>query len=323
MSRRIVFLASILLVAPVASAQTDNRLVLGVWDEKAWGETFDQFNFQFDSDVKDTDDTASVFFWDSIGRFRLDSSTADAWHIGYRYVTVNFDTDSDTLPNHLDEVSVAVGIRLGQVSGGKLSTILGMGWSGDHPFADSEGIFGLAHLLWEKPLNKTDSLVLSIDWDGAGAFLPDVPLPGFAWIRRQENWRVQFGYPRSALTWELMENLKLDAYYMVPYTGDVTLDYALTKNWHLYGEASNFFNGFRQDDEPATNRVFFEMSRIEAGIRFMHGDFVLKGAYFDMGLSVGYAFHQQFFNGFDVRDIDQTAELTDAPYLGLVVRGKF
>ena len=65
------------------------------------------------------------------------------------------------------------------------------------------------------------------------------------------------------------------------------------------------------------------MSRIEAGIRFVQSDFVLKGAYFDMGLSVGYAFNQKFFDGFDVRDIDQTAELTDAPYIGLVIRGKF
>ena len=158
MSQRISLVACLLLaLVTVASAQTDSRMMLSEFEGKTWGQTFDQFNFQFESDVKDTDNTASVFFWDSTGRFRLDNSNTDAPRLGYRYVTIDFDTDSQTLPNHLDEVSMAFGVHLGEIAGGKLSTMVGMGWSGDNPFADAGGIFGLTHVLWEKPMNAKDS----------------------------------------------------------------------------------------------------------------------------------------------------------------------
>jgi hypothetical protein len=237
---------------------------------------------------------------------------------------MNFDTDSPLLPDHLDEISMAAGIPLGMIGDDfKLSAVLGAGFSGNNPFADSEGVFGIAHLIAEKKLNDSDDLVVSIDWNGAGAFLPDVPLPGFQYIHHTDTCRVAFGYPRSEANWTILEHLQLEAGYEVPYTADVTLDYAISKHWHVYSGFSNFFNAFRQDERPQTQRLFYQMSRAEAGIRFVEPDFVLKGAYFDMALAVGYAFEQHFYDGFDVRDLSTRAELQDVPYVGLVIRGQF
>src|SRR5439155_24472406 len=221
----------------------------------------------------------------STGRFRLSGSRDDVLHLGYRYLTINFDTDSPLLPDHLDELSLAAGIPIQQ----NTWLILGAGFSGNNPFADSEGVFGLAHLVTRKKLNDHDSLILSLDWDGVSPFLPDVPLPGFAYEHHVENLRVQLGFPRSEFQWEPIEQLALTAAYAVPYTADATLDYAITKHWHLYGGFSNFFNAFRQDDQSLTHRLFYQMSRAALGIRFSEPDFVLKAAYFDMALAAGYA----------------------------------
>jgi hypothetical protein len=306
-----------------ALAQTDNRLMLGGFDEKAWGLTLDRPLYQAQSDVQGSNNTAQIFFWDSTGRFRLDANSEDSLHIGYRWVTLSLDTDSPVLPDHLDEISLAGGIPLGTIGDWRMSTVLGAGFSGNNPFADSEGVFGIAHLIAQKKLSESDDLVLSVDWNGVSAFLPDVPLPGFQYIHHTDTYRLAFGYPRSEANWTLFENFTLEAGYEVPYTADVTLDYAITKRWHLYSGFSNFFNGYRQDNRPQTQRLFFQMSRVEAGIRFVQSDFVLKGAYFDMALAIGYAFEQHFYDGFDVRDLSTRADLQDVPYVGLVIRGQF
>ena len=70
-------------------------------------------------------------WWDSTGRFRLSGSRDDVLHLGYRYVTINFDTDSPLLPDHLDELSLAAGIPIHE----NTWLILGAGYSGNNPFA--------------------------------------------------------------------------------------------------------------------------------------------------------------------------------------------
>jgi hypothetical protein len=308
-----------------ARAQTDTRMLLAPWPEKAWGETLDHIVYQFNrSDIRDDPDDAQVFWWDSIGRFRLDPARDDGLHLGYRYVTMDFDTKSNRIPNHLDEVSVAAGFRLGELAGGRVSAILGAGWSGDNPFADPGGIFGIGHLLWDKKLNPRDDLVLSLDYNGVSSLLPDVPLPGFAFVRKQnDSLTWQAGFPRSSFTWNFAPDWSLDAAYEIPYTADATVQYRLSKHWALFTQAANFFEGFRLDDQPSTHRTFFQMSRAETGIRYINEDFVFKGMYFDAALSVGYAFNQSFSTGHDVRDLDHQADLSDEPFIGIILRGRF
>jgi hypothetical protein len=316
--------ATCLFASSPARAQTDTQMLLNPWPQKVWGETVDHFIFEAESDIRNAPESAQIFWWDSVGRFRLDTSRDDALHIGYRYVTIDFDTNSDAIPNHLDEVSVAAGFTLGEWKSGRVSAILGAGWSGDNPFADAGGIFGIGHLLWQKQLDTGDVFVVSLDYNGVSSLLPDVPLPGFAFIRKQnDSMTWQFGFPRSSVTWEFAPRWLLDASYEVPYTGLAEVQYRLSKHWQLFGQAANFFEGFRLDDEPSSHRTFFQMSRVESGIRYVNADFVWKGIYFDAALSVGYAFEQKFSSGHDVRDLDPQAELSDAPFVGLFLRGRF
>jgi hypothetical protein len=320
-----------LALASAARGQTDPRMALDPWPtDKTWGQTLDTLVFQGQGHVKGefnpdgTDRYSQLFWWDSIGRFRL-TATADpnAPLLAYRYVTMGLASNSPNLPNHLDEVSMAAGLHLGQVSGGDVTAIFGAGYSGNNPFADSNGVFALAHLLWDKPLSDTDSLVLSLDYNGVSAFLPDIPLPGFEYIHRAEKLSYTVGFPRSGVSWELVPNLTLDAYYAVPYTADVSLDYKLSHSWSVFGGYHNFFEAFRLDKQDLTDRLLVQMSRVEVGIHYTNTDFVLKGAFFDASLAVGYAFAQEYSSGFDVRDMEPLAEASEVPYVALMLRGRF
>lgn len=318
-------LASVLLLlcaAPAAWAQTDPHIILDPWaTDGTWGATHDDLLFQGEAHMKNEDGAkAQIFFWDSIGRFRLG---ADGPVLGYRYVTMAFDTNSSVLPDHFDEVSVAAGMKLGTLAGGDLWASAGIGYSGDNPFADSEGVFALAHLLWHRRLNDTDGLALSLDYNGVSPLFPDVPLPGVEYFHRDGNFSIELGFPRCALAWAPTDALSFEASYQVPYTADVVADYKLASRVSVFGRYSNFYNGFRQDDEPTTDRMFVQMSRAEVGLRYVNPHLFFEWAYFDAALAVGYAFEQHVSGGFDARNQHALDEVSDVPYVGLVLRGKF
>ena len=319
-------LGVVVLIPAFARAQTDPRMTLDPWPTpQAWGQTHDDMIYQAQSHTKrEAGANAQIFLWDSTGRFRLDAENPDAPALGYRYLTMNFDTNSHVLPDTFDEVSLAATLHLGELAGGGVSVLLGAGYSGDNPFADSEGVFGIAHLLWQRRLSDTDTLVLSLDYNGVAALYPDVPLPGVKFIRQDGPLRLELGFPRNALAWSPGDALTIEAAYEAPYTADVTADHKLGRDGlSVFGRYANFYNAFRLNGEPLTNRMFFQMSRAEVGVRYVNPHLVFDWAYFDASLSVGYAFEQHVSGGFDARETHSLEEMSDVPYVGFVIRGQF
>lgn len=177
--------------------------------------------------------------------------------------------------------------------------------------------------MWERPLNKTDTLVLSLDYDRSGTLLPDVPLPGFAYRHTDDILSWMVGFPRSELLVNLTTGLSLSASYAAPMTADVTLEQQLGDGLSVFGGYSNFFNGFFLDGESREDRFFLQMQRVEVGLRYINGDMLGKGLYLDAGLSVGYVLDQSWSRGFDVRDLENIGSTEATPFVGLVIRGRF
>ncbi|HSV12732.1 MAG TPA: hypothetical protein VLI90_00630, partial [Tepidisphaeraceae bacterium] len=215
------------------------------------------------------------------------------------------------------------GLHLGQLDGWNVSTMLGAGYSSTHPFVHTTGIFGIGHLLFERPIGERDSLVLSVDYEGNGGLFPDVPQPGFAFVHRDERLDYVLGYPLSKIAWRPMPALELSANYVVPFSADVNAEYRVAKHVGVYANAANFFQGFvvaRSAQNPTgdiTNRQFYQMRRVETGVRLIFDPLV------DASLGIGYAFDQGFSRGFDVRDLTPFSHISNEPYLALVLRGTF
>ena len=265
-----------------------------------------------------------MFWWDSVGRFRFVPAEQASPTVGYRYLTINFDTDSPLLPDTLDEVSVAGGTRLGQVAGGEVGVVAGAGYSGDNLFADANGVFGIGHVTWRRPLDGRSSLALTLDYNGNRALLPDVPLPGFAYERRvSERLAYVVGFPRSSLEARLAPRVTVAAAYEAPLTADAGVHWQIGPKLALTADYASFLNGFNLDGEPRTERLFYRMQRAEVGVRYAEPDFVFKGLSLDVAVVAGYAFDQRFGRSFDVRGLEATFGLEDVPYAGVVLRGQF
>ncbi len=308
-----------------SQAQTTAELTTKPWHGNQFGETLDKITYQEQGHVKGEDDRgAQVFWWDSKGRFRFSKTDPDAFSLAYRYLTINFDTNSRNVPDTLDDMSLAAGIHLGDFGDGwHSSLVLGLGYASDNLFADVNGLYGIGHLLFEHKNNDTDSLVLGIMYDGNSGLFPDVPLPEIAFTHRTPELTYSIGFPQSSLRWLITDNLALQLGYTVPYSGDVTLEYTIGNGFSVFGNFSNFFNGFYLDGEGREDRIFYEMHRAEIGVRYQNPDFY-KGIGLDVALTAGYAFDQQLSRGFDAHvDRDVQAEISDEPYIGLVLVGTF
>lgn len=322
--RRIFAVAGATLVccAGWSAAQTTPEIMTKPWPEATtWGETFDRPLYESQGHVKGEDKDAEVFWWDSTGRFRFNTNDPQSLTLGYHWATMDFATHSNLIPNHLDDVSLAVGIPIfTSDNGSKTSLLLGGGYCSDTPFADINGLYGIGHLIHEIPLDPNSSLILSLDYNGNSPFMPDVPLPGMQYVFHSDTVSFGAGFPESFISWQFAPRWTASASYSVPYSADARLEYGLTDHVSLFGAYSNFFNSFTLDNQPSTDRLFYEMSRAELGVRYQG---TIKGFFVDAALVVGYAFEQNFYRGFDARNLDQMSSISDEPYVGIQLVGRF
>src|SRR5215211_5377565 len=110
MRTHVPLLMTLAALAAPAAAQTTSQLTQKPWPENLFGETVDKVLYQQQGDVKgEPGRNAQIFWWDSVGRFRFDKHDPNAPSLAYRYLTINFDTNSRVIPDTLDDLSLAAG----------------------------------------------------------------------------------------------------------------------------------------------------------------------------------------------------------------------
>jgi hypothetical protein len=317
MSRLLGVMAIVCVLSSGAMAQYFGRLLGQPWNEGDRATTYDHPMVEEGGHVSNDSSDTSVFAWDSFGRVRLNKQDQDSPIVGYRILTIGLGTETPAFKASMDEFDLTYGMYLGQIDGWKIGTMLGVGYSSTHPFVNSSGIFGIGHVTAEKPIDANNSIMVAMDYEANGALLPDVPLPGFGFVHRSENLNMMVGFPLSYAAWTPTSKFELMALYQVPYSCDLDAEYHVAKHFGFYSDAGNFFQGIVRSDGDSTNRQFFQMSRVEAGLRFIFDPWI------DSTIGIGYAFDQTISNGFDIRDMHGVGHLSNQPYLSFIVRGKF
>jgi hypothetical protein len=304
----------------VARGQTFSRMLQQSWSGNNLAETYDHPVVQNTGHIDNVDGGKSdsqVTWWDSFGRVRFDRDDAQSPFVGYRVLTIGASTDGRFIKATMDEIDAALGIHLGSFDGWNVGAMLGAGFSSTHPFVNSSGVFGIGHVTGEMAVDDHNSMLLSVDYEANAGLLPDVPLPGFAWIHRRSGLDAMLGFPLSRLRWDPLPKLDIKARYNVPFSADLDAEYRLLRHVGFYANAANFFQGFVTASGDITDRQFYQMRRVEAGVR------VINYPLFDASIGVGYAFDQEFSRGFDVRNIRPIGHLSNEPYIALVLRGTF
>jgi hypothetical protein len=308
----------------VASAQStvpynDRHMMLKPWEPDAYLESSDRIVYQEQGHLKDEDAQAHIYWDNSSGRLRFTKQDERPFTIGYLWNSTKTDSDSPRLPDHLDDIALTAGVPLGDAWGGRLAILGGAGYSGDRPFANEHGLYGIGHLTWERPLSQPDSIVLSLDYNGNSLLFPDAPLPGISYIHRGEGFEYGLGFPDNWLTVQLASQITAGVSYTAPFNGDTWIEYHFDRHVSVIAGYSNVVNAFAFEDEPVTDRTIYQMSRVGGGV---HYSGKVAGFDFDVALLGGYAFEQNWYHGYDARNLDRFTSISDEPYVSVILIGK-
>ncbi len=308
-------------VASQVSAQTNSALLVAPFPKEQVvnaeaGATFLEGGHIAESD---NDEDFRLSIYGASGRFRLQPGELKSPRIGFDFTYLDIDSSFDGLPERLADQSVAVGVPVGQVGDWIFGASAGGGYAGDGGFGDGDAWYGLASIAAFRQFDERSALVIFLDYDGNRTFLPDVPVPGVAYIRRLgDRLEMTAGLPISSIRWEATENLTIELAYLVPDNARIDVGYKVTKNFQLFGRLRQQTEAFFVDGLVSNHdRILFEQRRAEAGVRFQPRD------EFNIDLAVGYAWSGEFSQGFDSRDTDEIADISDEPYVRVGVELRY
>jgi len=269
--------------------------------------------------TKRGDDDFRLSTYESQGRWRVQPGNLISPRIGWDFTFIDLHTSFPSLPDQLADQSVAVAMPVAKFGDWIVGASVGFGYAGDRPFGDGDAWYGKATLSVFKLFNDTDALVFALDYDGNRTILPDVPLPGIAYTKRvARDFFFVVGVPVTSVEWRPDDRLRVEVVYTLPDTFDASVGYKVAEGVTVFGNFENRREAFFVNGLPANyDRLLFEQRRAEIGLRWEPR----KNLMFN--LSGGYAFGQEFSTGFDSRETDLVADVSDEPYVRFGVDIRF
>lgn len=330
-SPRMGLLSAISLAAftSAAHAQTGPDLLLGQFGEGknfvGRGEAifFDKGETQH-SDADGEGEKLEIY--NANARFKLDLDNVIPGfnraqpRAGFQATVLDFHSSDPSIPGTLTDVSFGVGIGVAKTEKWVAGISVGVGFASNNVFHDANGLYGKADLAFAYTLNDRERIGVVLDYNGNRTFMPDVPLPGVIYTRKLSNeFTLEVGFPYSDIQWQPMDALTLMLKFNFPDGGEASVDYKLTDALHVFGAFIQQNEAFHWNElENSSDRVLFRQSRAEVGLR---------GNFYDDNLSfiaaIGYSFGTQLEVGWDSRDSDELADISDEPYARVGVEVKF
>ncbi|MEM6314681.1 MAG: hypothetical protein AAF743_11360 [Planctomycetota bacterium] len=335
-TRAVLAAAATFAVGAAATAQTDFGLIADPMPQDVEFE-LDTSALIFETGDTDNGFDVSLDLFQTSGRFRVPGDDefilrqAQA-RFGFDYTHLYLDTADPVLPENLVDVSLGYGMGVYQSEDETIvaGVTVGIGYAGAGAFDDGNAYYGLANFVLGKEFQEDgkffkagDRFGLVISYDGNRVLFPDIPLPGFQYTRPiTEELELSVGFPFSSVRWRPDERWEFTLNYLIPdaFTGRV--DYGFREGIGVFAEVAGQSEAFHADQLPnANDRIIFRQSRVEGGIRYRVQD--TQDYRVNVILAAGFAFNTEFDVGFDVRDDNTVAELSDEPYLRAAVELRF
>jgi len=308
------------ILCSAAFAQTGPALMIKPWQEGQTVETAFQARWFEKGGVKDASGGMQIQTYDAQARWQVTGEEDHSLTIGFDMSSVLISgapvfAGIPSLPSQLVDTSFAIGANIGSFDEWKTDVVLGLGYNGHDHFSDSEAWYAKASLIFTREIDDQSQFQFILDYNGNRSIFPDVPLPAIAYSRQvSDGFRYTAGLPFSSIYWQPADQWTIELIYAVPTTIDLEVAYTPVEHWQIFGAFRNRLDAYRlRDGDNDNRRVFFEQRLFEAGVRWQPSNS------FNVELAGGYAFSQQFTRGFDSRDTNRLAKLSDRPFVSFKV----
>lgn len=285
---------------------------LNRWTGNQWFESWNDTFLENGSYIRNDSTPAQIGWVHNGGRIRLANTGRYSPTIAYNSLWMPLNTNGRLLPRQLDSQSMSFGTPVGRFGKLGIGVSFGAGYAGSTPYNDPSSIYGMALITTQYKFNQRDRLLVSLDYNGNRSFMPDVPLPSVEYAHLSRKFTFIAGFPEIGLDWRPTSRLRLLLHYYIYDDGKARISYALFPWMHLYSQFSASSWAFHVDRYNSDQRLFFTMSRVEAGIKLI--DFSQHAR---LTLGGGYAFNQAFSQGFDGRDESPVGQIANALYARL------
>lgn len=214
------FVPAFLLVCIAGSAntlaQTGPELLLAPVPEELKLDANAYVGFRDTGHDKATDADFRLDIFETQGRFRLNPGDVASPRIGYSFSYLNIDSSIAGMPEHLVNQSIGFAMPIAQQDGWIVGFSVAAGYAGDSFFGDGDAFYGKAAIGVFKQLSPTDTIAIAIDYNGNRTFRPDLPLPGFAYIKRvDERLLLTLGIPVTSIEWQPIDKLRVQFGYLL------------------------------------------------------------------------------------------------------------
>lgn len=293
----------------VVSAQTGPQLLIKPWPDAQ------ALQIQGEAMVvakgsTETSDDFNLAFYDFSGRYRLIREHKADPRLGWNFTKIHTSGDP-SLPSTLIDTSVGISTGIAEWRGWLAGVSLGVGYAGAGAFDDGNAWYGFADLAFGRQIDNNSAIGIVIDYDGNRPFMPDVPIPGFAYtMRLEDRMLLQLGFPYTSIEYKFMDPLTLSAEFYFPDSVTAKADYTIVKGLGVFGQLAWRQEAFHWDElSRSSDRIIYDARRAEAGLRWSPSEWI------DLTIAVGYLFSQEFNVGWDVRHQDRIARPSDEAYL--------
>lgn len=312
--------------ASFVSAQTGPDLLLGNFDEGTNVVVRGDAYFQNRGSTSNGE-SAKLDIYNAAGRAKLDLDTVVPGinrtqpRAGFEFTHIATGSSDSVLADQYTDVSVALGLGIAKTDKWLAGISFGVGYAGANTFGDGNGYYAKADLAVGYTINENERFGVVLDFDGNRTFLPDVPLPGFVYSRKvSDEITIKVGFPYTELEYRPNEKVTVNLRYVIPDGGEADVEYAITPAFRVYGGFSQQNEAFHDNRIEGNDRVLFRQSRAEVGLRGRSETF---GKDLSFTVAGGYAFSTEFETGWDSRDTDKLADISDEPYLRVGFEVKF
>jgi hypothetical protein len=300
---------SCLLLASAVGAQTGPALLVKplMHELEAWESRGDVFWQAQGATSNDEDFQMNILEYQGRVRERDEPFVP---RLGWDLTYLDLNTDDPALQQDLMDVSVGAAFDLGTHGQWQSALAVGGGYAGNSPFGEGDAWYGMATLRVGRRLNEKMDLALVLDYDGNRSIFPDIPIPGFALKHRVHPTFVYIlGVPLSSIAWRPTQELHVDVSWTLMDNFDATVEYELSPRWRVFTSLEARAEAFTVDGLSGDDRLLFQQRRIEAGVDWRPWEHTRLIA------AAGYTFGGEFSIGFDQRDSDLVADISDEPYV--------
>lgn len=237
---------------------------------------------------------------------------------GFDVTVLDVDDEAEVIPDTLTDMSVGVGFGVLSYKGWLAGVWLGVGYAGENVINDGNAWYGKAGLGVGYEIDKKSSLGFFLDYNGNRTFMPDVPIPGGIYRRfLADELQMGVGFPFSDILWTPSEQWELKLTYFIPDNFKLEANYFITDSLAIFGSFNSTGKAFHINTLEDDDRLLVFESRVELGLKanINHTvSFILAG---------GWAFDRKFEVGWDSRDTEEVANISDEPYLRVGLEARF